>query len=54
MAAFLILHGHKLDYFFSLSRTEKIFAHAAIEVEQDRKNDVIKTLVEAAMAGRRL
>lgn len=39
-AAFLLLKGHKLEYFFSLSLCEKMFAYAAMEKELKKETDL--------------
>ncbi|MCI1750932.1 MAG: hypothetical protein LKI17_06380 [Megasphaera cerevisiae] len=40
----MVLRGHRLDYFFSLTKTEKLFCHAAMEVQMEH---------EATLAGLR-
>lgn len=51
-AAFLLLKGHPLSYFFSLSETEKIFAHAAIRVYQEEEMERFKAQLSILAAGR--
>ena len=38
-AAYLVLKGHPLDYFFSLSETEKLFCLAAMEEEKKEQRE---------------
>nr|DAQ39072.1 MAG TPA: hypothetical protein [Caudoviricetes sp.] len=33
----MVLKGHTLNYFFSLSMTDKLFCHAAMELAQKRE-----------------
>lgn len=46
--AYLVLRGHKLDYFFSLSYLEKLFVYSAMikekEFEQQKLDMILKTL----------
>ena len=46
--AYLVLKGHKIDYFFSLSYLEKLFVYSAMikdkESEQQKLEVIIKSL----------
>lgn len=48
ICAYLVLRGHKLDYFFSLSYLEKLFVYSAMikekEFEQQKLEIIIKSL----------
>ena len=50
--AFLLTRGLPLDYFFSLSETEKIFAHAAISVYQEEEMERLKAQLSILAAGK--
>lgn len=48
ICAYLVLKGHKIDYFFSLSYLEKLFVYSAMikekESEQQKLEVIIKSL----------
>ena len=52
-AAYLVLHGHPLSYFYSLKNSEKAFIHAAMENSDEIKGKIING-VTGLLAGRRL
>lgn len=51
--AYLVLKGHKLDYFFSLSYMEQLFVYTAMmkekEIERQKLEVIIKSV--ASMLG---
>lgn len=42
--AFLVCHGHRLDYYYSLSETEKIFLQAVMSYEEEKRIDELKMI----------
>lgn len=46
------MKGLPLDYYFSLSETEKLFAHAAISVYQEEEREKLKLQMKILAAGR--
>lgn len=45
--AYLVLKGHKLDYFFSLSNFERLFVYTAMIKEKEHEQQKLEVIIKS-------